>query len=82
MLLDPSTRKDVSFARWLVAQDAFDTADSATSKALYEVCLFVSAHVQVMGDDLVIFVAATNVLRPCKASEKFVCKVGTGTVLT
>eukprot|EP00884_Botryococcus_braunii_P020531 jgi/Botrbrau1/7161/Bobra.0143s0032.2 len=37
VLLCPSTRKDVKFRRWLVAKDAFDTADSETSTALYNV---------------------------------------------
>lgn len=54
MLLDPSTRKDVSFARWLVAKDAFDTADSATSKALYDVGLRGPACLPLMGDGLLI----------------------------
>ncbi|KAK9904266.1 hypothetical protein WJX75_008073 [Coccomyxa subellipsoidea] len=36
VLLDPATRSDVQLKRWLVAKDAFDLADGAASKAIFE----------------------------------------------
>jgi amidase len=39
VLLEPATRKEAALSRWLVARDAFDTADSETAKALYNVRL-------------------------------------------
>ncbi|EIE22650.1 amidase [Coccomyxa subellipsoidea C-169] len=39
VLLDPATRSDVQFKRWLVAKDAFDLADDATSEAIFRVGL-------------------------------------------
>ncbi|CAL8470644.1 g10186 [Coccomyxa elongata] len=36
VLLDPATRSSVQLRRWLVAKDAFELADGATSKAIYE----------------------------------------------
>ena len=39
VLLDPATRSDVQLKRWLVAKDAFDLADGAASKAIFEVGL-------------------------------------------
>lgn len=39
VLLNPATRSDVQLKRWLVAKDAFDLADGAASKAIFEVGL-------------------------------------------
>ena len=39
VLLDPATRSDVQLKRWLVAKDAFDLADDATSEAIFRVGL-------------------------------------------